>query len=263
MSDNKASNPSSSCNSRGEPRVADINNEIRVELQRVLCGVLWDEVMSKGDSLSIADQEKVMEELYHGKTNEPDSISYSHLLSQGQDIFDDMFELVEGQKILQWKYHRTNKRLVLGEHITRECLEKVHKRSPRLLSGRNMLDKRKTVVPLVRKAFSFLKKYIDMTTGALLPGHSGWDAEDVENAVRKDMYYELVVRKKLVDNDDDEDNVDVKVVDHNNNKGKTVESEEVQKEDIDNNGNDDGTDGYKVPEDFVWVSLFVLMFRFF
>jgi len=42
-----------------------------------------------------------------------------------------------------------------------------------------------------------------------------------------------------------------------------IESEEVQKEDIDNNGNDDGTDGYKVPEDFVWVSLFVLMFRFF
>mmetsp|Transcript_25650 Transcript_25650/g.33481 ORF Transcript_25650/g.33481 Transcript_25650/m.33481 type:complete len:398 (+) Transcript_25650:336-1529(+) len=181
-------------------------------------------------------------------------------MSQGEDIFEDMFDNVEGQKILQWKYHRTNKRLVLGEHITRECLEKVHKRSPRLLSGRNMLDKRKTVVPLVRKAFSFLKKYIDMTTGALLPGHSGWDAEDVENAVRKDMYYELVVRKKLVDNDDDEDNVDVKVVDHNNNKGKTVESEEVQKEDIDNNGNDDGTDGYKVPEDFVWAGMMLFLF---
>mmetsp|Transcript_25651 Transcript_25651/g.33486 ORF Transcript_25651/g.33486 Transcript_25651/m.33486 type:complete len:84 (+) Transcript_25651:65-316(+) len=65
MSDNKASNPSSSCNSREEP-VADINNEIRVELQRVLCGFLWDKVMSKGDSLYIADQEKVIEELYHG-----------------------------------------------------------------------------------------------------------------------------------------------------------------------------------------------------
>jgi len=51
-------------------------------------------------------------------------------MSQGEDIFEDMFDNVEGQKILQWKYHRTNKPLVLGEHITRgECLEKVHKRS--------------------------------------------------------------------------------------------------------------------------------------
>jgi len=42
MSEKKASNPSSSVN-RGE-QVADINNEIHIELQRVLCGFLWNKV---------------------------------------------------------------------------------------------------------------------------------------------------------------------------------------------------------------------------
>jgi len=50
------------------------------------------------------------------------------------------------------------------------------------------------------------------------------------------MYYGLVVQKKIVGNNDDEDNDDVKVVD--NNKGKVVETEEVQKEDININGGD-------------------------
>ena len=35
---------------------------------------------------------------------------------------------------------------------------------------------------------SFLQRYIDVKTGALLPGHSGWDFEDVVRAVLKDMF---------------------------------------------------------------------------
>jgi len=82
--------------------VVDINNEICVELQRLFCVVLFfGQSHGERRSLTAVDHKELLQDLFHGKQNIPDSISYSHSFSQGQDVFKDMFDNVEGQKVLK------------------------------------------------------------------------------------------------------------------------------------------------------------------
>mmetsp|Transcript_22889 Transcript_22889/g.29954 ORF Transcript_22889/g.29954 Transcript_22889/m.29954 type:complete len:174 (-) Transcript_22889:12-533(-) len=136
-----------------------------------------------------------------------------------------------------------------------------------------MMDKRKAVIPNVCQAFAYLKRYIDMTTRVILPGHSVWDIKDVLNTVRTDMYMELVIRRNKVCDDDSVQ--EVKVVSTAVDADVVVEQEDKDNYDNDQcakvflavivntsgnkattvNADNQGNNCLKVSDDFVWVSL--------
>ena len=85
------------------------------------------------------------------KKNDDQSVSYLHLLSTGQDVFEDLFEADPdntGQKVLRKIFApNVQDKLVLGANISKSFLERVHKSSEQVLMGRNMIAKKDKVLP--------------------------------------------------------------------------------------------------------------------
>ena len=133
------------------------------------------------------DQKRLMYELFYGVDGEEDSISYLDMLLKGEGEFGDLFEVVgnEGRKKLREIFRRSEK-LYLGIQIEKVSLERVYLKNSEVVNGRNLYDQATKTIPNLKKALSFMGKYVDMESGVVK--ESGLEVEDVLKIILRDFF---------------------------------------------------------------------------
>ena len=147
------------------------------------------------------DQKRLMYELFYGVDGEEDSISYLDMLLKGEGEFGDLFEVVgnEGRKKLREVFCRRPEKFYLGVQIEKVSLERVYLKNSEVVNGRNLFDQATKTIPNLKKALSFMKKYVDMESGVIK--ESGLEVEDVLKNILRDYFnYE---NSQLSKEDDD------------------------------------------------------------
>ena len=123
-------------------------------------------------------------------------IAHVNLLSTGQGIFEDLYELDASGKfhVLKKHYHRTDATLWAGHEITPALMGCKYFSGTELCSGRLLKEQGMLAMKNIKKAYSFTDKYLDKAGN---PKLSGWDEDQVIKAVAEDMMaLELNVEKK-------------------------------------------------------------------
>ena len=134
------------------------------------------------------DQKRLMNELFYGIDGEEDSISYLDMLLRGEGEFEDLFEVVgnEGRKKLREIFCRRPEKFYLGLQIEKVSLERVYLKNSEVVNGRNLFDQATKTIPNLKKALSFMEKYVDMESGVVK--ESGLEVEDVVKKILRDFF---------------------------------------------------------------------------
>ena len=190
---------------------------LRNELRTLVCLVCWN-IVCQRKSLQYKDQVKLMEKLYMGNEKDKEQISYLHLFMTAQDPFDELFEVSPkntGEMVLKRIYSRRDQDFILGKHITKLKMERVHIKYPgAVVEGRYLYNQARDAVKNIRKALPLTWKFYDRLTGAKNKKYSGYEVEDIVRKVLDDWYsFTSTVevesddenKNKKTNNDDDDE----------------------------------------------------------
>ena len=190
---------------------------LRNELRTLVCLVCWN-IVCQRKSLQYKDQVKLMEKLYMGNEKDKEQISYLHLFMTAQDPFDELFEVSPkntGEMVLKQIYSRRDQDFILGKHITKLKMERVHIKYPgAVVEGRYLYNQARDAVKNIRKALPLTWKFYDRLTGAKNKKYSGYEVEDIVRKVLDDWYsFTSTVevesddenKNKKTNNDDDDE----------------------------------------------------------
>jgi len=92
----------------------------------------------------------------------------------------------EGQKKIKEIFCRRSEKFYLGLQIDKSSLERVFLKGLEVVNGRNLYDQATKSIANLKKALSFMGKYVDMESG--IAKQSGLEIEDVIQKILHDFF---------------------------------------------------------------------------
>ena len=134
------------------------------------------------------DQKRLMHDLFYGIEGDEDSMSYLDMCLKGDGDFEGLFEVTgnEGQKKIKEIFCRRSGKFYLGLQIDKSSLERLYLKGLEVVNGRNLYDQATKSIANLKKALSFMGKYVDIESGVVK--QSGLEIEDVIQKILHDFF---------------------------------------------------------------------------
>jgi len=126
-----------------------------------------------------------MHDLFYGIEGDKDSMSYLDMCLKGYGDFEGLSGN-EGQKKLKEIFCRRSGKFYLGLQIDKSSLGRVFLKGSEVLNGRNLYDQPTKSIANLKKALSFMGKYVDIESGIVK--QSGLEIEDVIQKILHDFF---------------------------------------------------------------------------